>query len=81
MDKHPNPYKVGRIKSEIEAKVIEIYKVPFLIRKLCEDKIWCDLLEMEGCQILLGSPWLFDIDATYKGQVNCFIIFHDVSFS
>ncbi|GJW22251.1 RNA-directed DNA polymerase [Tanacetum coccineum] len=25
-----------------------------------EDKIWCDVIPMDACHILLGRPWLFD---------------------
>ena len=56
MDKHLNPYKVGWIKSGVETKMTKICKVPFSIGKLYQDEIWCDVLEMDACQILFGRP-------------------------
>ena len=31
---------------------------------------------MSACHLLLGRPWQFDLDATYKGRSNCYSFVH-----
>ncbi|GKF07754.1 reverse transcriptase domain-containing protein, partial [Tanacetum coccineum] len=67
-EKHPNPYRIGRIKSVGEINVTERCKVPFTIGKYKEEVI-CD---MDACHVLLGRPWEFDVNATRKGKYNTY---------
>ena len=73
--KHPHPYKIGWIKKENELMVTDICKVSFSIRKFYQDEISCDVVDMNACQILLGRPWQFDVNALHKGKDNVYI-FH-----
>ncbi|CAL8993802.1 unnamed protein product [Prunus brigantina] len=34
------------------------------------DDVLCDVIDMDACHILLGRPWQFDVDATFKGRDN-----------
>jgi len=33
-----------------------------------EDRIWCDVLGIDAAHILLGMPWLYDLDVTSLGR-------------
>ena len=35
-----------------------------------KDHIWCDVLDIDAAHILLGRPWLFDLDAPCLGWSN-----------
>ena len=75
--KHSNPCKLGWVRKGVESKVTETFKVPFSIGKVYADEISCDVIEMDTCHILLGRPWQFDRDVTYKGKANtCSFFWH-----
>ena len=75
-EKHPNPYKVGWIKSVGDIKVTERCKIPFTIGKY-KDEIMFDIADMDACHILLGRPWAYDVNATHKGKENTYTFHHD----
>jgi len=33
-----------------------------------EDHVWCDALDINVAHILLGRPWLYDLDVTSPGR-------------
>ena len=72
-EKHPSPYKIAWIKKGLKVQVLEVCKVPLPIKKYYKDEIICDMVDMDACHILLGRPWHYDVDATYKGRDNTFI--------
>jgi len=41
------------------------------------DKIWCDVVTMVVGHIILGKPWLYDLDVTIYGRSNFFSFVHD----
>lgn len=34
------------------------------------EKVLCDVVEMDACHILLGRPWLFDMNVSHDGKEN-----------
>ncbi|CAN6998074.1 unnamed protein product, partial [Brassica rapa subsp. trilocularis] len=45
-------------------------KVLISIGKHYKEEITCDVLDMDVCHILLGRPWQYDNDITYRGRDN-----------
>ncbi|XP_057962248.1 uncharacterized protein LOC131153809 [Malania oleifera] len=37
-----------------------------------EDEICCDVLPMDVAHILLGRPWLYDLDVSHNGRANTY---------
>ena len=35
-----------------------------------QEEIWCDVISMDVGSIILGRPWLFDLDVTLFGRSN-----------
>ena len=40
------------------------------------DKVDCDVVPMDACQLLLGRPWQFDHDAVHAGRSNTYMYMH-----
>uniref|UniRef100_A0A2N9G1A2 CCHC-type domain-containing protein n=1 Tax=Fagus sylvatica TaxID=28930 RepID=A0A2N9G1A2_FAGSY len=65
---HPNPYKVSWVDtSSIDIKERCLLPIQFMSYK---DEIWCDVIPMDVGHVILGRPWLYDLDVTIYGQTN-----------
>ncbi|CAI9757986.1 unnamed protein product [Fraxinus pennsylvanica] len=72
---HPQPYSVYWVDtSSITVNERCLVPIQFLEYK---DHIWCDVIPMDVGHIILGRPWLFDLDVTIYGRSNsCSFIFN-----
>ncbi|XP_022849921.1 uncharacterized protein LOC111372015 [Olea europaea var. sylvestris] len=72
---HPQPYSVSRVDpSSIVVKERCLVPIQFLEYK---DHIWCDVISIDVGNIILGRPWLFDLDVTIYGRSNsCSFVFN-----
>ncbi|XP_022880942.1 uncharacterized protein LOC111398247 [Olea europaea var. sylvestris] len=72
---HPQPYSASWVNtSSIAVKERCLVPIQFLEYK---DHIWCDVISMDVGHIILGRPWLFDLDVTIYGRSNsCSFVFN-----
>lgn len=68
--RHEKPYGLGWVKKGSKVGVSETCKIPLSIGKHYKEEIICDVLDMDVCHILLGRPWQYDNDITYRGRDN-----------
>ena len=54
-EKHPKPYKLAWLRKGGEVKVSRRACVTFSIGKTYKDEIWCDVVDMDVCHLLLGA--------------------------
>ena len=65
---HPNPYKISWVDtSSIAIKERCVVPLQFLTYKA---EIRCDIIPMGVGHIILGRPWLYDLDVTLHGRSN-----------
>ncbi|CAA7053553.1 unnamed protein product [Microthlaspi erraticum] len=74
---HPAPYPLAWLNQDNEMRVTQRVLVAFSIGTY-KDEVYCDVVPMDACHLLLGRPWQFDRDATHKGRLNTYtIVFGD----
>lgn len=66
---HTTPYKVTWLNKGKQVLVNEQCWVDFHIGGY-KDKVFCDIIPMDVCHILLGRPWQYDRYAKHDGRKN-----------
>lgn len=66
-----SPYHVRWVNHEARTLVTKRCLVEFSIGHQYEDKIWCNVVRMDSCHILLGQPWQWDRNVYYRGAREC----------
>ncbi|KAK9140155.1 hypothetical protein Scep_009836 [Stephania cephalantha] len=70
-EQHPRrPYKLAWLKKGCEVKVSKHALVTFSIGANYKDSVWCDVVAMDACHLLLGRPWQFDRGVVHDGRTN-----------
>ena len=67
---HPSPYRFAWMKQGSEIKVSNRALLPLSIGTTYKDDIYCDVVPMDACHILLGWPWQFDQNVVHDGKHN-----------
>ncbi|GJW70207.1 putative nucleotidyltransferase, ribonuclease H [Tanacetum coccineum] len=71
-ENHPKPYKLHWLKKGDEVTVSKRVHVPFSVGNTYKDNVWCDVVPMDACHLLLGRPWEYDRDITHNGRTNTY---------
>ncbi|GJW93787.1 RNA-directed DNA polymerase [Tanacetum coccineum] len=69
---HPEPYQLTWLKKGNLVKVTHKYLVQFSIGNKYTDDIWCEVIPMDACHVLLGRPWLYDRRVKHDGFRNTY---------
>jgi hypothetical protein len=78
-ESHPRPYKLTWLDKKNDVTVSKRSLVSFSIGTTYKDQIWCDVVSMDACHLLLGRPWLYDRHVMYDGFLNtCTFIFNSI---
>ncbi|KAA8535891.1 hypothetical protein F0562_030894 [Nyssa sinensis] len=62
---HPKPYPLGWIQKDMELKIDRQCTFRFAITNQFIDEITCEVVPIDICQVIFGSPYLWDRDAIY----------------
>ena len=69
---HPHPYNIQGLNQDKGLQVNSRCLVSFSIGKNSQDELWCDIIPMDACCILLERPWLFDRKVRCDGYLNTY---------
>ncbi|XP_021991805.1 uncharacterized protein LOC110888592 [Helianthus annuus] len=69
---HPKPYVIQWLNQGKGIQVSSRILLPISIGRKYEDHVWCDVIPMDACHILLGRPWLFDRRVMHDGYKNTY---------
>nr|GEW80356.1 RNA-directed DNA polymerase [Tanacetum cinerariifolium] len=71
-EKHPHPYKLSWSNKGKSIKVDQRCLVNFSIGEKYQDEVWCDVVHMYACHLLLGRPLQFDRQTVHDGLKNTY---------
>ena len=74
---HPHPYSIQWLNQGKGLQVSTRCLIALSIGKSYKDELWCDILPMDACHILLGRPWLFDRKVMHDGYHNTYTLHKD----
>nr|GEW16372.1 hypothetical protein [Tanacetum cinerariifolium] len=66
------PYKLSWFRKVNEVNVDTRCLVSFSIGRKYFDNVWCDVVSMDACHVLLGRPWQFDRCTTHDRRSNTY---------
>ncbi|GJY57309.1 putative nucleotidyltransferase, ribonuclease H [Tanacetum coccineum] len=67
-EKHPRSYKLLWLQKGKSVHVDQRCLVHFSIGDKYQDEVWCDVVPMDACHLLLGRPWQFDRRTIHDGM-------------
>lgn len=73
---HPQPYSLAWLQNGNIILVNHRALVTFSIGNKFTDTLWCDIVPMDACHLLLGRPWQFDQSVVYDGRQNTYSFVH-----
>ncbi|KAJ9566128.1 hypothetical protein OSB04_002094 [Centaurea solstitialis] len=76
-ESHPKPYKLQWFKKGGEVTVSKRALVHFSIGTRYKDDVWCDVVSMDACHLLLGRPWEYDRNVVHDGRANTYSFVFD----
>lgn len=66
------PYNASWVTQDCKTPITRSCLVEFLIGRQYKDKIWCDVIPMDMCHVLLGWPWQWERNILYWGGENVY---------
>ena len=71
-EKHPNAYRISWVNDTNSVLVQQRCLIKFSLGKNYVDEVWCDVIPMIVCHMLLARPWLYDHKVLYDGYTNTY---------
>ncbi|GKV38614.1 hypothetical protein SLEP1_g46503 [Rubroshorea leprosula] len=72
-----HPYKLQWLRKGNEVKAIKRCLVSFSIGNRYQDEVWCDVIPMDTCHLLLGRHWQFDRKDIHDSHANTYLFVKD----
>ncbi|XP_076917521.1 uncharacterized protein LOC143577597 [Bidens hawaiensis] len=72
VEDHPEPYQLTWLKKGNIVRVTKRCLVQFSIGNKYTDEVWCEVISMDACHLLLGRPWQYDSRTKHDGFHNTY---------
>ncbi|KAJ9548942.1 LOW QUALITY PROTEIN: hypothetical protein OSB04_021485 [Centaurea solstitialis] len=72
VEPHSEPYQLTWLKKGNIVKVNQRCLVQFSIGNRYSDEVWCEVIPMDACHVLLGRPWQYDRRTTHDRFRNTY---------
>ncbi|XP_021984748.1 uncharacterized protein LOC110880548 [Helianthus annuus] len=72
VETHPEPYQLTWLKKGNLVRVTQRCLVQFSIGTKYKDEVWCEVIPMDACHLLLGRPWQYDRRTRHDGFLNTY---------
>ncbi|XP_052626904.1 uncharacterized protein LOC111883152 [Lactuca sativa] len=72
VENRPKPYKLQWLKKGGEVTISKRALVQFSVGTTYKDDVWCDVVAMDACHLLLGIPWEYDRNIDHNGRTNTY---------
>ena len=69
--------KLHGSKKGMKSPLIKRCLIKFSIGKTYKDEVWCDVIPMDVCHLLLGRPWQYDRKGMHDGGKNTYTFWND----
>lgn len=69
---HPEPYQLTWLQKGNTVRVTQRCLVHFSIGNKYTDEVWCEVILMDACHLLLGRPWQYDRRTKHDGFRNTY---------
>lgn len=69
---HPAPYDLIWLQRGNAITIGKRVLVSFSICSTYSDSVWCDVVPMDVCHLLLGRPWKYDRHVSHDGHCNIY---------
>jgi len=77
MTPHPKPYTIQWLNQSNGLQLSTWCLLSLSIGKTYKDEIWCDIVPMGACHVLLGRPQLLDRRVMHDGRMNTYTFTKD----
>ena len=67
---HPSPYPLGWVKKDVELKVTKQCKINFSISAYFIDEVELDVVLLDVCGVVFGSPYMYIKDVIFMRREN-----------
>ncbi|XP_056857728.1 uncharacterized protein LOC130507034 [Raphanus sativus] len=71
-ESHPSPYKLAWLQHDNDVSVTKRTMVSFSVGDSYHDSLYCDIVPMDACHLLLGRPWESDRRVIHDGFHNTY---------
>jgi hypothetical protein len=69
-DDHLSPYSLGWVNKDVEIKVTKQWKIKFVVSVDFIDEVELDVLPLDVCKVVFGSPYMYMRDVIFMWRAN-----------
>jgi hypothetical protein len=74
---HPSPYPLGWVNKDAEIKVTKQCKIKFVVSVDFIDEVELDVVPLDVCGVVFGSPYMYMRDAIFMWRANQYQLIKD----